>query len=151
MDSAAQAGEQISKASEYRKKRQTPREITVPSGARFLVTRPNLLKLMRNGTIPSKLYNAAMRAGGAAGAKGEQGSEDIKDSLEFMARYVCSAVVDPVIVLDSKNAKEDQLGVDDLEDSDLTAIFNAVFVKEGEESGDKPDPNFRPPVGSPTP
>lgn len=151
MESAAQAGEQISKASEYLAKRGTPWTVEVPSGARFLVNRPNLLKLMRQGTIPSKLYNAAMRAGGQVGPGSEQKPDDIKDSLEFMARYVCASVADPKIVLYSKDKADGQLGIDDLEDDDLTALFNAVFQKEGKkESGEKPGPSFSPPVGSST-
>lgn len=134
--------ERESKASEYRRRRSETWDVKAPSGFVFTVRRPNLLRLMRQGVIPTRLYTAAMRASGAAVGTPDSGKpEDVKDSLEFVARYLVASVVDPGLVLErKKDTPEDQLAVDDLADEDMTAVFNAVFQKEGVNgSGETPD------------
>ena len=96
-------------------------DFELPSGNRVRVRRPSILSMMRRGVIPMRLITIA--AGMAEGKKSvsELKPEETLGYVEFLTLYVCEASVEPKIVM--KDPKGDQVGVDDLIDDDLQAIF----------------------------
>lgn len=96
-------------------------DIELPSGNRVRVRRPSILSMMRRGVIPTRLITIA--AGMAEGKKSvsELKPEETLGYVEFLTLYVCEASVEPKIVM--KDPKGDQVGVDQLTDDDLQAVF----------------------------
>lgn len=108
------------KPSKWKEKAERVETIELPSGNVVSARRPSLLSLMRRGQIPSHLYQIAMKIGEGINPA-ELPPDSMKPLIEFLAIYVSAAVVSPRIVM--KDAKENEVSIDDVSDEDLFAIF----------------------------
>jgi hypothetical protein len=84
-------------------------DVMLPSGFQVDITVPNLPQMIASGAIPNNLVDVAI--GVAQGAGRTPGREVIEQSVEFAAKVVSTAVVNPVVteqdVLDNKLPYED--------------------------------------------
>lgn len=118
-------------------------EHTVPSGLKVVLRRPSWLSMLKTGLIPDHLFNLAMGVD-KSGEKGKPGEVSMKERAELMQAYAVASCVEPKVVL--KDAKEDEILADMIDDHDLVSIFNRVqeLLTAGEDGEGKALESFRP-------
>lgn len=100
----------MSKASEYKKrlaeKPSPTAEITLPSGAVFTCRRPPLPTWIAAGRIPQSFVRQLLKTQNKEGAIPDLDTDETMQIMAFIAEAILYAVVDPKLVLGTKNENE---------------------------------------------
>lgn len=133
------AGNETIKA--WKRRSKQVREITLPSGLKAVIKRPSWMHCLKTGLLPSRMFMLA--TGMEEQKKNADGKADYRDTVEVMYAYALGGMVSPKVVL--ANPKEDEVGVEDIDDTDLVFIFTEVqkFMAEGEVGEGKALETFR--------
>lgn len=122
-----------SSAKEFKLKREAREKgelLTLSSGLVVLVKRPNITRMIAKGLVPNSILQKFM----VLQDKNTYDPKDIEAILVFQKEMAKQALVKPIIV-DEPNYDNDEISVDDLEDTDLAEIWQ--YVNGGIEEVDK--------------
>lgn len=122
------------RGAQYRKQameRAAAQEVTLPSGAVFLLRRPSLEVWTISGELPLSVTVAMQRAQRLGQSEQEAfaslSEEDQMKALEFSRKLVCWICVDPKVV--QEDPADDEICLHDLEKEDMT--FLAQWANSG--------------------
>lgn len=123
------------RGAQYRRKaieRAAAQEVTLPSGAVFLLRRPSLEVWTMSGELPLTITVAMQRAQRLGQNEQEAfaalSQEDQLKAVEFSRKLVCWCCVDPKVV-QSDDPADDEICLHDLEKEDLA--FLAQWANSG--------------------
>lgn len=128
--------QQVSSAQQFKQRRETRERtevLVLTSGLSVSVKRPEVTKMISKGLIPSQLVQRFMALQG----KSENAikPEDVTAILEFQRIVALHAVVTPTVVEENANYDNNEVNVDDFEESDLEDIW--VYANGGLEAVEK--------------
>lgn len=123
MDSKETPELQVSSAKDIRAKAErskTGKLLKLPSGFVVRVGEPDLIEMVRDGSMPGDLIEVAINM--KDGKASSSDTNNMPKFFDFLAKMVMSIVIEPKVV--EKEPKENEIVIGDLSFEDKMAIFN---------------------------